>query len=70
MAEQQTQNNPTHDIFHVIGNGEASRWTKIGVGWQHKDGEGINLVLNYMPQVPGRTVVRTIKQRQHVGAQS
>ena len=57
-------NTPTHEVFHVIADGDNSRWTKIGVGWQHKDGEGLNLALNYAPQVQGRTVVRKIKPKQ------
>ncbi|WP_223478078.1 hypothetical protein [Oricola indica] len=52
---------PTHEVFHVVGDGENARWTKIGVAWAHKDKEGLNLAVNYSPLVNGRTVVRKIK---------
>jgi hypothetical protein len=52
---------PTHEVFHVVGDGENARWTKVGIGWAHKDNSGINLVVNYAPLVDGRTVVRRIK---------
>ncbi|MEW7008481.1 MULTISPECIES: hypothetical protein [unclassified Lentilitoribacter] len=52
---------PTHEIFHVVGENDNARWTKIGVAWQHKDGEGMNLAVNYTPLVEGKMVVRKIK---------
>lgn len=56
-------NNPTHEVFHVVGDGETARWTKVGVGWQHADKEGMNLAINYSPLVEGRTVIRLIKPK-------
>lgn len=64
MAKTNAPKNPTHEVFHVAGDKEKARWTKIGVGWQHQDGEGINLIINYQPLVEGRTVVRKIKADQ------
>lgn len=61
---QKQHSAPTHEIFHVVGDQEAARWTKIGVGWQHKDADGLNLVINYTPIVAGRTVIRKIKPKQ------
>lgn len=61
MAKPNTAKAPTHEVFHVVGNSDKSRWTKIGIGWAHQDGEGMNLVINYTPLVEGRTVVRAIK---------
>lgn len=55
---------PTHEVFHVVGEGDKARWTKLGVGWSHNDNDGLNLVTNYAPLVPGRTVVRKIKPKQ------
>lgn len=64
MAKPTAPKVPTHEVFHVVGDGEKARWTKIGVGWKHQDGEGMNLVINYTPLVQGRTVVRSIKSQQ------
>lgn len=69
MASQ-TQNEtkaPTHEVFHVVGDGDKARWTKIGVGWAHKNGDGLNLALNYHPTISGRTVVRKATRKQEVG---
>lgn len=55
---------PTHEIFHVVGNDKKARWTKIGVGWENRDGEGMTLAINYNPLIEGRTVVRKIKAKQ------
>ncbi len=52
---------PTHEVFHVVGDGENARWTKIGVAWQHKDAEGMTLAVNYSPLINGRTVVRQVR---------
>ncbi|WP_424973307.1 hypothetical protein [Dinoroseobacter sp. S76] len=60
MADQQTitPNRPSHRLFHVTGEGEQSNWTRIGAAWSHKDGKGFNIDLEYMPQKPGRIVLR------------
>ena len=55
---------PTHEVFHVVEGTEKSRWTKIGVGWSHKDEDGMNLIINYTPLVNGRTVIRKVKPKQ------
>lgn len=66
--KQTKTNNPTHEIYHVVGDAEAARWTKVGVAWQHKDNDGMNLAINYTPLIEGRTVIRKIKAKE--GAQS
>lgn len=55
---------PTHEVFHVVGDGDKARWTKIGVAWGHQDGAGLNLAINYTPLIEGRTIVRQIKAKQ------
>ncbi|MBL1422603.1 MAG: hypothetical protein COC24_019020 [Alphaproteobacteria bacterium] len=55
---------PTHEVFHVVGDGEKARWTKIGVGWSHKDGDGMSLAVNYVPLHEGRTLVRKVKAKE------
>ncbi|VVT12215.1 hypothetical protein [Hoeflea sp. EC-HK425] len=64
MTKTNTPKGPTHEVFHVVGDKDKARWTKIGVGWQHQDHDGLNLVINYTPLVAGRTVVRKIKAQQ------
>ena len=66
MAKQTRTFNkaPTHEVFHVVGDGDKARWTKIGVGWGHNDGDGLNLAINYTPLVEGRTVVRKVNRDQ------
>lgn len=68
MTKQTKTNKPTHELFHVIGDGETARWTKIGVAWQHKDGEGMNLAVNYTPLTEGKMVVRKIKTKDEEAA--
>ncbi|PLX39576.1 MAG: hypothetical protein C0606_03495 [Hyphomicrobiales bacterium] len=69
MAKQTKTTNtaPSHEVFHVVGDGEKARWTKIGVAWAHADGSGMNLAINYAPLVEGRTVVRKINRNQEAG---
>lgn len=64
MTQKTNAKSPTHEIFHVVGNEDKARWTKIGVGWSHNDDEGMNLIINYTPNIEGRTVVRKIKAKQ------
>ncbi|MCI5076435.1 hypothetical protein [Oricola sp.] len=68
MAKSTTPRIPTHEVFHVVGEKDKARWTKIGVGWQHQDQDGLNLIINYTPLVEGRTVVRKIKAQQEADA--
>jgi hypothetical protein len=60
MATTKTsKRKPSHGIYHVTGEGEAARWTKIGVAWSHQDGEGLSLQLEYLPlAAAGRVVLR------------
>lgn len=73
MAKQATKTTtnqkPSHDVFHVVGEGDAARWTRLGAAWQHKDGEGFNIQLNFMPiGAEGRFVVRKVKPRDQPAA--
>jgi len=51
-------NRPSHRLFHVTGEGDQARWNRIGAAWAHKDGKGFNVDLEYLPQKPGRIVLR------------
>ena len=35
-------NRPSHIIWQVIGEGDKSRWTRIGAAWPNRDGKGLN----------------------------
>lgn len=65
MSEQQTKatKSPTHEVFHVRGEGEKAYWTKIGVAWKHSKGGGLNVQLELMPIVTGRIVIRERKAK-------
>ena len=52
-------NQPTHRVYVVRGNGENSRWTRIGAAWANKDGKGFTVQLDAAP-VSGRVVLRAI----------
>ena len=45
-TENQTENkSPTHTVYYIKYHEgvEKPEWQKIGVGWQNKDGLGLNL---------------------------
>ena len=49
---------PTHEVFHVSGEGDSAFWTKIGAAWEHKDSNGFNIQLELMPITSNRIVLR------------
>jgi hypothetical protein len=53
-----TANRPTHRVYAVTKNEERNFWTLIGAAWQHSDGDGFNLKLNYLPLNGAEIVVR------------
>ena len=60
MNNRSSSTRPTHNVFVVEGEGDKAFWTKIGVAWQHNDGDGLNITLSAIP-LSGRMVVRTPK---------
>lgn len=61
MADSSTPNRPTHDICFVRERqGQKGYWTTIGRAWAHKDNNGLNLQLDFLPMdlSLGRIVVR------------
>lgn len=66
MTKQRSVHAPSHEIFAVVRseNAEAkSRWHKIGAAWPHKDGEGFNLKLEYLPLNAAEMVIRKYKPK-------
>ncbi len=52
------KNQPTHTIYQVIEREKDLKiWSRIGVAWMHKDGEGFNLAFDAFP-LTGSVVVR------------
>ncbi|MGO6982530.1 hypothetical protein [Rhizobium leguminosarum] len=54
-------NRPSHEVFHVEGEGKKAFWTKIGGAWSHDDGDGFTISLSCLP-LNGRLVVRKPKK--------
>jgi hypothetical protein len=52
---------PSHRIYAVARNGQKSFWQAIGAAWPHGDGEGFNLVLDYLPLNNAEIVIRKPK---------
>lgn len=58
-----TKKRPTHIIWQVSGEGEQSRWTRVGAAWPNRDGKGLRLVFDAIP-LTGRTMLREIGEQQ------
>ena len=62
-----TSNRPTHTAYSVreyTKNGQKeSDWNRVGVAWQHKDGDGFDIILEANP-VNGRVALRKNKPKQ------
>lgn len=54
---------PDYEAFQITTpeGADKQRWTKIGVGFLHRDGAGMNLLLDKLPE-NGRVTVRTIRK--------
>ena len=68
MSESNTPKKaPTHTAYNVReftkATGETdANWLKLGVAWEHEDGEGLNILLDASP-ISGRLVVRKNKPK-------
>ena len=54
---------PTHRLYRVNGDGDATIWTPIGAAWPNRDGKGFNLSYDAVP-LSGRIVLRLITPRE------
>jgi hypothetical protein len=60
MSENNT-NRPTHYVYHIARELQGKdRWTRLGAGWSHRDGEGFTLRLDALP-LTGELVIRMPK---------
>jgi hypothetical protein len=58
-----TSKSPTHYAYHVRdGKGDKGFWTRVGAAWQHKDGKGFNIQLDFVP-LDGSIQLRTATDR-------
>lgn len=55
--ESETAKKPSHEAFHIEGEGDKPHWTKIGALWPHSDGKGFTLNLTCLP-LDGRISIR------------
>lgn len=63
---QNSNKQPSHDVFVVDGEGDRAYWTKVGGAWPTTDGEGFTIKLTCLP-LSGRLVVRKPKAKQEAG---
>ena len=62
MSEKEQPRQPTHRAYSVIRReGQDDYWLNIGLVFQHKDGNGFNLILQAFP-LDGKIVVREIAE--------
>lgn len=54
---EKSDRRPSHRLYQVVGDGEASTWIPIGAAWPHKDEQGFNVVCDAVP-LSGRMVLR------------
>jgi hypothetical protein len=66
MTTKQT-NRPSHRVYAVTKSGERSNWREIGAAWAHKDGEGFNLKLDFLPLNGAEIVIRKPKAEEAAG---
>jgi hypothetical protein len=53
---------PSHIVYAVTkGKDKRSYWRKIGAAFAHSDGEGFNILLEYLPLNGGDIVIRKPK---------
>jgi hypothetical protein len=64
---QPTTNKPTHIAWHVTERNGQSYWTRIGVAWQHKDGNGFNVEIALMPR-DGKLALRVATDKREAGS--
>lgn len=60
MAEKEQAQQPTHRAYSVIKrDGQEDYWLNIGLAFPHKDGKGLNIILQAFP-LDGKIVCREI----------
>ena len=58
-----TPKTPSHVAYQVRDReGRKSFWTRIGSAWQHADGKGCNVQIEYVP-LDGRITLRVASEK-------
>jgi hypothetical protein len=66
MAEKDEPRRPTHRAYTVIKReGQDDFWLNLGLVFAHKDGKGLNIMLQAFP-LDGKIVCREIADDEHV----
>jgi hypothetical protein len=55
---------PSHRVYAVTKGEKKNFWREIGVVFAHKDGEGFNLKLNFLPLNGAEIVIRKPKDEE------
>jgi hypothetical protein len=66
-GDPKNSNRPSHRVYAVTKIGERSTWCEIGAAWPHKDGEGFNLKLDFLPLNGAEIVIRKPKAEEAAG---
>lgn len=53
----QQSRTPDYIVYNIREGRETSHWTRAGAAWNHKDGKGVNIVLDVLP-LDGRLSLR------------
>ena len=62
MAEKSESKQPTHRAYSVIRReGQDDFWLNVGLVFAHKDGKGLNIMLQALP-LDGKIVCREIAE--------
>jgi hypothetical protein len=59
--DSKTNKLPSHRVYAVTKNGEKSFWREIGAAWEHGDGKGFGVQLDYLPLNGAEIVIRVPK---------
>jgi hypothetical protein len=60
MADKDSPQQPTHRAYSVIKReGQDDYWLNLGLAFPHKDGKGLNIMLQAIP-LDGKVVCREI----------
>jgi hypothetical protein len=70
MAEKSESKQPTHRAYSVIRReGQDDFWLNIGLVFAHKDGKGLNIMLQAFP-LDGKIVCREVGESDQVSEEA
>ena len=65
MADRDEPRQPSHRAYSVIKReGQDDYWLNLGLAFPHKDGSGLNIMLQAFP-LDGKIVLREIADEEH-----